>query len=67
MAKWTEATAEDLRKGDVFRFGENDRPSRVTARWDGEGEVRLFSRDVELDKPDGLSAVRPTLPVLILK
>lgn len=65
MANWTEATAADLRKDDVFRFNESDHASRVTARWDEGGEVKLFSRDVSTDRPDGLSAVRPATPVQI--
>lgn len=67
MSKWTEATMGDLKKGDVFRFDADDKPSRVTARWTDGGEVRLFSHSVATDLPDGLSAARPGKRIQILK
>ncbi|WP_086559945.1 hypothetical protein [Streptomyces africanus] len=69
MADWTEATADDLRAGDVFRFvGEPERKrSVVTARWDEGGEVKLFSRNAVSDRADGPSALPPDHSVLILK
>lgn len=67
MAKWTEATAADLERGDVFRFDENDHASRITARWNDGGEVKFFSRDATTDRADGPSAVRPDSPVQILR
>lgn len=68
MAKWTEAPAADLKHGSVFRFMNDPEgtASRVTARWDEDGEVKLFSHDAFTDRVEGRSAMSPDLPVLIL-
>jgi hypothetical protein len=67
-ANWAEATADDLRRGVVFRFdGEPEsKSSVVTSRWDEDGEVKVFSRNVVNGRPDGRSALKPDSPVLTL-
>lgn len=64
--QWTDATATDLAEGDIFRYPEkNRRPEQVTARWNEQGEVRLFTRDFRHNVPWGLSVLRPGTPVQI--
>lgn len=65
MTGWAEAVAADLRKGDVFRSVGENRASRVTARWDEDGEVKLFSSDASTGQPEGRWALRPGSSVLI--
>jgi hypothetical protein len=67
MSEWREATAADLTKNDVFRFLDDDRDRLITARWDENGEAKFLSRIISTGRSDGLSALRPDYPVLILK
>ena len=67
MAEWREATASELQVGSTFRFLDEETDRMMTARWDENGEAKFLSKTMTTGRSDGLSAVRPDYPVLLLK
>jgi hypothetical protein len=66
--QWTDATAADLKAGDLFRWTPRSRAARITPnRWDDARGVCFFSQDAATDRHQGFSAVLPDVPVQILK